>query len=125
MNEMRGSNPIEQDSLLDAVEQIRMVPVNASIGGAGAARRDRVHLIPAPQQPGERMAADEACRAGQQHTLHAVKSGNAQSRAEITRCSAYGHSIANAGSSQRTPPAAAGSKGTEMWYSSSASSTSV
>src|ERR1700691_5997601 len=105
---MGGPDGVQEFDNRAAVEQIDSAP------SRGRARRvqqmgvnDRVNLIAVFVQTLEAMAADEAARACHEHAFYGFQSGCSRSLAEITS-GRSGHSIANAGSSQRAPHSAAG-----------------
>ena len=76
----------------------------------------REDLEAAPAQRLQRLAPDEAARAGDEHALHASRWACDASRGDIVRPSGggAGHSMAKAGSSQRRPRAAAATCGVDI-----------
>ncbi len=82
----------------------------------GLPRADRHDLDAPPLQGRGRVRPDVAGRAGDEDAGHGAWSGQVRSRSDIVRPPAggAGHSIPNAGSSQRTPRAASGTYGVDM-----------
>ncbi len=91
-------------------EQVGLVPAHAVARVAARRGRDGVHLMARGHQLLRHVAADEAGRPGEQQPAHGAKSGYSASRRDMMRPAGggAGHSIPNAGSSQRTPRAASG-----------------
>lgn len=94
------------------------------VGRAQRPRRDRVHLRAARDEPGQHVASDAAGGSCDQHSHNRVspiasrrdydraaadaKSGQPRSLGEIVRLPTCGQSMANSGSSQRSPRSEAG-----------------
>ena len=93
---------------LSRIEQIGGVE---GVGAVGGGPPEPVHLEAAGREGRHRVAADEAGPAGDEDPPHRpAQSGKARSRGAITVIGS-GHVSPTAGSSQRTPSAAAATKG--------------
>src|SRR6202050_880365 len=117
------------------VDRLKVKQVGAVHSRAGRRRRlvreDGMHLVAGRAQRFQAAAADESARAGHQHSsfrdqaiVVAPSSGYAASRADMTTGS-IGHSMARAGSFQRTPRSKPDTYGTDIMYKTSVASRSV